>query len=30
MTVEEGKCTVTVRWWDGYIETFKAKVAEWQ
>lgn len=25
MTVEEGKCTVTVRWWDGYIEIFKAK-----
>ena len=24
MTVEQNACIVTVRWWDGYIETFKA------
>lgn len=25
MNIEQDKCTVTVRWWDGYIETFEAK-----
>lgn len=24
MTVEEMACKVTVRWWDGYIETLNA------
>lgn len=24
MTIEEMACRVTVRWWDGYIETFDA------
>lgn len=27
MSIEEESCIVTVRWWDGYIETFEAKEA---